>query len=232
MMRYSIGYYILVFILIYIGIVLIFYENIRNLSRSRVHKYKIVNDYVSKLMEKDKEYAMIHKLKNRRLFKYIIKIVDEKRKEKLDQELYSVLVHMKNLSLAGGSIISSDYLIEAIMKFTYTTKKHFNNLLIYWRIGQYEEAKKYFIMGIDTNLSKGLINILATLDDLDIKEFIEQINLLLENYRNEKQTKRIKKQENISNLIFIPIIITAFLILLNFVVITVWLDTINELMNM
>lgn len=165
-------------------------------------------------------------------FAYIIEILHNEHKRKKDMELYRALTQLKNLAIAQQhKPIGADFIIQQLMKFTKITKPTFAKMLSIWRLGQEEKACKFFAEEIGTKLSIELSNIFLKLDKINPYELTEQLTLYQTNVREERRTAKLKNNELISNLLFIPIVASALIILLNFVVIVVYIDQMNNISN-
>lgn len=153
-------------------------------------------------------------------------------KSKKDDELYKVIAQLKNFAIAQkDKPWSGEFIIRHIMRFTTITKPVFSQTLALWRLGREKEAASFLADAFDTRLGKEFSNIIIKLDSINPAELTDQLTLLQEHIDEEKMTKRLKRQELISNLIFMPVAAAALIIILNFVVIVIWLDSIQTLIN-
>lgn len=100
-------------------------------------------------------------------------------------------------------------------------------------MGREEEAYEGFIKYIPTKIGSEVGTILLKLDKLQPMEMVEQINMVKERIRENHITekKHKKKQNGISNLIYLPIIAPVFILFLNFIMITLWIPKIENAMS-
>ena len=63
-------------------------------------------------------------------------------------------------------------------------------------------------------------------------EMNQQISLNQESVKEEKRTEKLKRYENMSYIIYIPILAAAFIVLLNFVVVVIYIDQIQNKFNL
>ncbi len=165
-------------------------------------------------------------------FGYGLKLIGNSFDDKKDLELFRTITQLKNLAIAQqDSPMGSDFIISQLMKFTVVTKPIFAQFLSLWRVGKEDEAYEYFVAESNTSLGKSFAGILIKLDSLNPIEMVQQLVLYQTHIREERATKIQKKQEAISNMIFIPILIVPLVILANFVYIVYALDTIKLLLN-
>lgn len=175
-----------------------------------------------------KEYFMGRKTP----FLLIIELLKEDFNRKKDRELYKVITQLKNLAIAQqNKPFSGDLIIQQIMRFTKIIKPIFSQTLAMWRLGKETEAAQFFAEAFNTKLGREFSNLLAKLDSVNPIELTEQLTLFQTHVSEEKTTERLKHQELISNLIFMPVVAAALMIILNFVVIVIWLDSIQTLIS-
>lgn len=166
-------------------------------------------------------------------FAVMLAVLNKYNQRKKDKELYKALLQLKNLVIVQkDSPMSGEFLVEHLTKFTKVTKHTFSKTLAIMREGSNADAADYFKAGIGTKLGIEFANILTKLDELNPSELEEQLILIQSSVSDERVTEKMKQQDMISNLIFIPIVATAIVILLNFVIITVWLDSFHRMLDL
>lgn len=161
-------------------------------------------------------------------FGYMLEIMQKRRKEKIDRELFSLMTQLKNLCIAQGDCpLSGDYLIEHMHRFSSCTRQALSKLLTLWRLGQIEEGCSAFAGILNTKLSIEFSSILLKLESMNPIELSSHIELFQSHIREEHMTRHMRRQEVISYVLYTPVIASAFLIMLNFMVIAIWMDTVN-----
>lgn len=154
-------------------------------------------------------------------------------RNKKDIELYRAISQLKNIAIAQqGRPLGGDFIIEQLMKFTELTKKDFTQLLSEFRIGNEEEACRKFAKNIDTKLGLEFSNVLLKLDHINPVELKEQLVLYQENVKAERLTIKLRRNETRSTLLFIPITTLALMVLLNFVIIVIFIDQMQNIMSL
>lgn len=154
-------------------------------------------------------------------------------RNKKDIELYRAISQLKNIAIAQqGRPLGGDFIIEQLMKFTELTKKDFTQLLSEFRIGNEEEACREFAKNIDTKLGLEFSNVLLKLDHINPVELKEQLVLYQENVKAERLTIKLRRNETRSTLLFIPITTLALMVLLNFVIIVIFIDQMQNIMSL
>lgn len=166
-------------------------------------------------------------------FFYFVELMRKEYSIKRDIEIYRAITQLKNLGIAlEDKPVGADFLINQLMRFTNYTKPVFAKTLSLWRLGKEEEACKYFDEAIGTKLSHDFSNILIKLDKINPAELVEQLVNYQERVKQEKVTEKLKRQEKISNYLYLPIIGVALAILLNFVVVVIMMDTMQAMYNL
>lgn len=167
------------------------------------------------------------------LFGIIIKTLKKEYQMKKNVEIYRAITQLKNLAIAQEvKPLGADFIIEQLTKFTVITKPIFTQTLSLWRLGKEEEACQYFAGTIGTKLGKEFSNILIKLDQINPVELVDQLVLYQNHIKEERITLQLRRNEIISNIIFIPIVASAFAIMLNFVTIVVWMDSMKSIINL
>ncbi len=163
-------------------------------------------------------------------FKYIMDIVILNYKSKLNVEIYRCISQLKNIAVTKkNSSLSSDFVLEQLSKFTSKTKPIFNRMIALWNLEKKEEACYYFESTINTKEAKKLSNVFRKLDNLAPNELYNQFFLLQESMKKERETNKLVANENRSNLIYFIVIATSVLVMLNFVVIVYYLESLHQM---
>lgn len=163
----------------------------------------------------------------------VLELFKNNYRKKIDLELYNSISQLKNLVIVQKDHpMSADFLIEQLVRFTNKTKIIYLHTLSIMREGKDKDAIAYFKQSIQSKLGTDFANILAKLDYINPAELKQQLVLTQSSYRNEKVTMKLAQEEMLSHIIFLPIIAVAIVILLNFVIITVWLDSLYKMLNL
>lgn len=148
---------------------------------------------------------------------------------KKDKELYRFLVQLRNIIVTRkDNPYSTDYTINELLKFTSLTTKAFLGFLMFYNMGREEEAYEKFVGEINTDIGNEVGIILLKLDKLNPVELMEQINIVKGRIRERQITLKYNHQNRVSNLIYLPIIVPIFILLLNFIMITIWIPRIES----
>lgn len=159
-------------------------------------------------------------------FSHIIDFFTYEFKLRKNKEIYRAIIQLKNLSVSKSDInLGSDYIITELMKYTDITKTIFNKMLSLWYDNKKEEACSYFANAVGTKEATELSSILLKLDYLSPCDFREQLKLYLSSVKKDRQTKFLTRNERTSFLLYTFVIVTAFIILFNYLIIGIYIDS-------
>lgn len=164
--------------------------------------------------------------KGKRLpFFYFPEIFRKIEREKKDMELLGAMSLLKNLLVQQRhNPLGADYIIDYLASDARLTKPAYLKMLNYLRLSRKEDAINAFIQDINTDISKDIAGLLIQLDHLNPAELEEAIISRQNFVREVKHTKNKKKDELISDLIYVPILVTVIIVLVNFVMIGYIID--------
>ncbi|WP_430882710.1 hypothetical protein [Fusibacter sp. JL216-2] len=164
-------------------------------------------------------------------FGFFMEVFKKGQEDQIDKEVFEAMTQLKNLCIAQADFpLSGDYMIEQVMKFSQITKHAYSKMLVLWRLGDSESACEVFAVTLNTKMSRELSSIFLKLESMAPVEMAEHLNLYQSHIREERMTKHLRKQEMMSYVLYAPVIASAFAIMLNFMVVVIWLDTM-ELMQ-
>lgn len=147
------------------------------------------------------------KTAKRTYFKMLLDKFRESYLNKKDDELMTIVTQFKNLIVTQAQFDqtrSAESIIETLLHFTTDlTRPIFAQTLSLIRLSKSEEAARQFGQNFGTKIGEEFATILHKLDELDPTEFLEQINSFQDGLREEKRTRRQKKQEQAGRLIFL-----------------------------
>ncbi len=163
-------------------------------------------------------------------FSMLCDLMNKRKREKCDVEIFRVLSQLKNMVISmSEKALSSEYLINEITKYTKTTRPYFMRMLAYWYEGRYKEGQEYFQSSIGTETAKAIAGLIGKLDYIPPEEFISQIDLYQNQVEDKRKTAVKKVREHQGNVVFVIAMLSGIAILINFLAVTVGIDTIPML---
>lgn len=162
-------------------------------------------------------------------FYYIARLLGKRKRAAFNKEIYRTISQMINLfTLKGSKVIGSNYIFEEIIKFSRLTRPIYQQMLSIWNLNRRQEAVEYFTSAIGTKDAKNLAGVFLKLDYLGPGELKSQLIHYRNNMRAEKVTLREKINERNGNLMYVLAIVSAIVVLLNFLVIVLVVEVLSS----
>ena len=200
-------FFSVLFMLCIMGIVIVYKEEIKE----RIPTEEAKNFYEKR--RKDIEFWVMKKSKSR-----------------FDNELFNGSVILKNLSLVQkDSPLSADYMYEKLMENSLLLRPAYRQMLTLFRSRNKEDAYKVLPMTVGTRASKNFAIILSKLEAMNPSELERQMEAFQKSMMENKMTQAIKRVQRNSLILTVLSTTTVFVLLLNFVVVVVFLNTIETL---
>ena len=146
-------------------------------------------------------------------------LIKKTREEALKQELFTITVQLKNLIISGdGKSLSVNYVLSRLIPYTNLSKPYFTQLLMLNMKGMGTEAQSIFSDNFGFKAASDFAYILLKLDELPASEFLIQIDAVLTELKEERNTYFAKKQVMTENLLFTLASIEIVALLINYMV--------------
>ncbi len=153
-------------------------------------------------------------------FLYITSFLGKVRREEANKEIYRSISQLINLfTIKGDQILGSNYILEEVIKHAKVTKPIYLKMLSMWNMNMRREAADYFAQAIGTREAGDLARIFLKLDLISPVELKGQLIHYRNNIKTEKITARQRTNERNGNLIYILAIVSAVVVLINFLVV-------------
>jgi len=153
-------------------------------------------------------------------FLYASDFFKKRTREASNREIYRTISELINLfTIKGEVILGSNYVLEEVVKNAKVTKPVYLKMLSIWNMNRREEAANYFSKAIGTKEARDLAGVFLKLDYLNPAELKGQLLNYYNNIKTERITARERVNERNGNLIYILAIVSAVVVLLNFLVV-------------
>ena len=160
----------------------------------------------------------------------IKKWVVKKKRTIPDIELFKSSVILKNLSLVRKEApMSADYIYEKLTENSGYLKPMYSQMLALYRSGRDKEAFKLPAKIIGTKAAGNFALILSKLDKLNPAELVEQMNIFQSSMIEKQVTYAVKRTQKNSVIITALSALPVFALLINFVVVVVFMDSLKML---
>ncbi len=163
-------------------------------------------------------------------FSMLCDLVNKRKREKCDVEIFRVLSQLKNMVISmSQKALSSEYLIGEITKYTKATRPYFMRMLAFWYEGRYKEGQEYFASSIGTEAASSIAGLIGKLDYIPPEQFISQIELYQNQVEDKRKTAVKNVREHQGNVVFVVAMLSGIAILINFLAVAVGIDTLPML---
>ncbi|MDX9888012.1 MAG: hypothetical protein RBS51_01985 [Anaerovoracaceae bacterium] len=138
--------------------------------------------------------------------------------QEVDREIGESISFLRNLLLLGtGRRMSRDFVISRLAKRDGFLKPGFLGMLSRLRVNQRQEAMEFFAAYAGTTRGKEFAGVLLQWDDLDPLALSEILLSHQKSIGEIRMTEKIRRDETISDLIYLPVVINVLVICVNFI---------------
>ncbi len=166
------------------------------------------------------------------LFQYVSGALERSRQDKVDMEIYEAISFLRNITIVGkGGTLSADSVLEQLMLHRGSLSSIYGKTLRLLRQNQKEEAITYFSQSAGTAMSKDFARLLIQWDEIDPKQVLETLLSHQKNIREARLTIQKRRDEAVSDLIYLPVVVNVMLIFINFIYVGYFIDQ-REMLTM
>lgn len=152
-------------------------------------------------------------------------IIDQRKREKMDLEIYEAISFLRNTTAIGkGAASSTDTIIEQLADHRGLLAPVYGKMLRFLRQNQKENAIQSFIETVGSEFSKDFARLLTQWDEIDPRELTETLLSHQKNIREVRLTIQKRRDEMISDLIYLPVVVNVMLVFLNFIYVAYFLE--------
>lgn len=147
------------------------------------------------------------------------------RQRKAEKEIYEGISFMRNiLTLNAGKQIRGDVIIERLANRNGVLQPVYVKMLSYLRLNRAGEAVLAFNDSNCQASGKEYASLLVKWDEIDPGELGEILTSIQRAAREKRITEQKKRDEMISDLIYLPVVLNVLIIIINFLYISYFLD--------
>lgn len=152
------------------------------------------------------------------------------KRDQMDRELFHSCVLLKNLAIVYHELpMSTDFLLEQLMDAGKLLRNIYADILTLYRRGEQETAFSVLYQRVPTKAALEFCRILSKLDHIKPSELVLQMDSFQETFSAERKTKAMARAERKSLVTTLTSTATIFIVLLNFTVVVIFLDTLRIL---
>ena len=158
-------------------------------------------------------------------FAAIVKLLTKSRAEKLDKELYSSCIVLKNLAIVQAEApLSADVMLETLEKSSKLLKPIYSETISMYRTGRSGEAFKYFGDAVGTSMGKTFAGLLSKLDKINPEELKEQTLAIQEAMAEKRLTQGYKKAQSNGVITMVLSTVAVMAVMMDFLVVVIFMD--------
>ncbi len=165
-----------------------------------------------KLKERFSKILPLARLKLQRTF-----LVRSRFEDLVDKEVYEAFSFLRNIIIASGDRINGDYVLEQLSHGKGILQPAYVRMLSLFRENQKEAGVKEFLMVAETSMSIELAGILARWDHIGNSQLKDVLISYQKSIKEIWVTRQKQKDEIISDLIYLPVVVNVFVIFINFI---------------
>ncbi len=165
-------------------------------------------------------------------FRIFLDVMEKSRKDRVDMEIYEAISFLRNITVMGkGGTLSADTLLEQLILHKGKLSKTYGQTLRLLRQNRKEEAIDYFSQAVATDISKDFARLLIQWDEIDPKQLLETLLSHQKNIREARLTAQKRRDETVSDLIYLPVVVNVMLVFINFIYVGYFIDQ-REMLTM
>jgi hypothetical protein len=146
-------------------------------------------------------------------------------KDKKDREIYEAISFLRNVTAVGmGGSMSADLALQRLSENKGVLQPAYAKTLGLLRLNKRDEAARQFGEAVDGGLGLDFIRVVLQWDDIDPGELTASLISYQKSLKEMRVTARKKRDELLSDLIYVPVIANILLIFLNFIFIAYFVE--------
>ncbi len=159
------------------------------------------------------------------LVRMVLDAAEERKQDKTDMEIYEAISFLRNITILGkGGTLSADAVLEQLILHRGSLSPVYAKTLRLLRQNQKEEAIAYFSDAAGTEISKDFARLLIQWDEIDPKQLLETLLSYQKKIRETRLTSQKLRDETVSDLIYLPVVINVMLVFINFIYVGYFID--------
>lgn len=143
---------------------------------------------------------------------------DDYKKNKYSRDVEQALSYIKNNVIIGrGESMSAELLLTELADLDTSLSSAFEDMASALHVNDKEKASQVLFNLTGEGYAKDLGQFLAGWEDVPPSDLLQTVEIYAQDLREERRARIEMKDELISDLIYMPVVMNAMLVLLNFV---------------
>jgi hypothetical protein len=147
------------------------------------------------------------------------------RKERVDRELYAALGILRNYARSsGGARTTTDAILEQFAGTDGVLREAFAGCLRMLRTGREQAAVEFFTTRAESDMARDFMMLLMEWDRIAPERLTDTINSFRTAMKETRTTELLRKNEGMSDLVYLPVVVGVLVIFMNFVYIAYFVE--------
>ena len=152
-------------------------------------------------------------------------LLKKRRVQKMEREIARDMAFLRNLLLLGsGSVLSVDYVLTRLAFREGPLKPAYLAMLSHQRLNRKQKALEAFSSYVQVPMARELAGLLLQWDELESKVISEILTSHQKTLRDIRMTQQTRRDETISDLIYLPAVFNVLIICVNFIYISYYIN--------
>ncbi|MEA4987772.1 MAG: hypothetical protein VB095_06905 [Anaerovorax sp.] len=173
-----------------------------------------------------KKYRLILSKGGKNIFLHtLIRLRSDIKKEKYESEIYEGISYLRNLiAIERGVKMSTPWILEELADLQGVMQQHYLKLLHFVRVNHKEQGLCVFAKNMGTTIGADYGRLLLQWEEMDPKHWWETLRTYQTTIKEMKRTNQRKKDELLSDFIYLPVVINVMLVLINFIYVAYFIE--------
>lgn len=161
------------------------------------------------------------------------RIRQEQRRQRAENEVVEAIAYLKNAAAMGrGKSMSADLILTELSELHGTLEATYMKMLHYLRLNEKERVIDTYYEACGSELGRDFARLILQWDELEPSMLIETLVSYQKTLREVRITKQKRKDEMVSDLVYLPVISNVMLVLINFIYVAYFIDQRKMLLTM
>ncbi len=152
-------------------------------------------------------------------------LLKKRRFQKMEREIARDMAFLRNLLLLrSGSVLSVDYVLTRLAFREGPLKPAYLAMLSHQRLNRKQKALEAFSSHVQVPIARELAGLLLQWDELESTVISEILTSHQKTLRDIRMTQQTRRDETISDLIYLPAVFNVLIICVNFIYISYYIN--------
>jgi hypothetical protein len=146
-------------------------------------------------------------------------------KERKEKEIYEAISFLRNVTAVGMSgRMSADLVLQKLSENRGALQTAYAKSLSLLRINKRSEAEECFGEAVGDGIGRDFMRVVLQWDDVDPKELTASLVSYQKSMKEMRITAQKKRDELVSDLIYVPVVVNILVIFMNFILVAYFLE--------